>query len=92
MPFRQFLYFDAIECLPENVFEAPSDNNTTESNFAPSVSNKKSRYYAQELVFGHEFQQKLAKSKYFVVRFLFNTEKKTLFSIIILGRFRCNWV
>ncbi|CAF5181097.1 unnamed protein product, partial [Rotaria sp. Silwood1] len=31
MPIRQFLYFDAIECLPENVFH-PSNETTSESN------------------------------------------------------------
>lgn len=68
MPIRQFLYFDAIECLPENVFQTPSSEaNTTDSQHIPQLPNKQSRYYSQELVFGHEFQQKLLNSEYFVV-------------------------
>jgi len=63
MPIRQFFYFDAIECLPENVFQ-PSN----ESNFVPNLPAKKSsRYYSQEIIFGEGFQEKLGQSKYFVV-------------------------
>jgi len=62
MPIRQYLYFDAIECLPKNVFE-PSEEVP-----APKLPTKKSRYYSQEIVFGEDFQEKLGKSKYFVVR------------------------
>jgi ubiquitin-activating enzyme E1 len=68
MPIRQFFYFDAIECLPENVFQPPNET-TTESNTVLRLpSRKKSRYYSQEIVFGEDFQEKLGKSKYFVVR------------------------
>ncbi|CAF3215764.1 unnamed protein product [Rotaria sp. Silwood2] len=66
MPIRQFFYFDAIECLPENVFQ-PSNEATTESNIIPKLPRKPSRYYSQEIVFGEDFQEKLGKSKYFVV-------------------------
>ncbi|CAF1176997.1 unnamed protein product [Adineta steineri] len=62
MPIKQFLYFDAIECLPENVYQA-----SDEMTFAPKLPTKKSRYYSQEVVFGEDFQQKICKSKYFVV-------------------------
>ena len=61
MPIRQFLYFDAIECLPENVFHS-SDTIPTFNLPSP-----KSRYYSQEIVFGTDFQEKICKSKYFVV-------------------------
>ncbi|CAF4466924.1 unnamed protein product, partial [Adineta steineri] len=61
MPIKQFLYFDAIECLPENVYQA-----SDEMTFAPKLPTKKSRYYSQEVVFGEDFQQKICKSKYFV--------------------------
>ncbi|CAF3464770.1 unnamed protein product [Rotaria sp. Silwood1] len=61
MPIRQFLYFDAIECLPENVFQ-PSDIIPK-----PRFSTKKTRYCSQEIVFGADFQEKICKSKYFVV-------------------------
>lgn len=54
MPIRQYLYFDAIECLPEG-------------DFRPSLPAKTSRYYSQELVFGVEFQQRIGQSKYFCV-------------------------
>lgn len=63
MPIRQFFYFDAIECLPENVFQ-PSDEGFT----APKIPTKKtSRYYSQQVVFGEDFQEKLGQTKYFVV-------------------------
>lgn len=63
MPIRQFFYFDAIECLPENVFQ-PSE----EPPVALTLPSKKnSRYYSQEIVFGQDFQEKLGQSKYFVV-------------------------
>ncbi|CAF1335638.1 unnamed protein product [Rotaria sordida] len=61
MPVRQFLYFDAIECLPENVFQ-PSDTIPK-----PRFSTRKTRYCSQEIVFGADFQEKICKSKYFVV-------------------------
>lgn len=64
MPIRQFFYFDAIECLPENVFQS-----SNESIVVPKLPTKKtSRYYSQEVVFGEDFQKKLGQSKYFVVR------------------------
>jgi ubiquitin-activating enzyme E1 len=66
MPIRQFVYFDAIECLPENLFQAPSET-TTESPPTPQLPTKKTRYYSQELIFGVDFQKKLGQAKYFVV-------------------------
>ncbi|CAF3992829.1 unnamed protein product [Rotaria sordida] len=66
MPIRQFFYFDAIECLPENIFQL-SNEITIESNIIPKLPTKLSRYYSQEIVFGEDFQEKLGKSKYFVV-------------------------
>jgi len=88
MPIRQFFYFDAIECLPENVFQ-PSNEVTTESSTVPNFSSEKSRYYSQEIVFGKDFQEKLGKSKYFVVRKakidFENTE-------IFQGWFWCHWL
>jgi len=62
MPIRQFFYFDAIECLPENVFQESGEV------FSPNLPSTKSRYYSQEIVFGVDFQEKICKSKYFVVR------------------------
>ncbi|CAF0731325.1 unnamed protein product [Didymodactylos carnosus] len=76
-PIKQFLYFDAIECLPENIFNPPSSDSTTTTTTTTTTSptdvpsmkpvNKNSRYYSQTIVFGEEFQEKLAASKYFVV-------------------------
>ncbi|CAF1423228.1 unnamed protein product [Adineta steineri] len=62
MPIRQFFYFDAIECLPENVFQS-----SNESIPVPKLPTKKSRYYSQEIVFGEDFQENLGKAIYFVV-------------------------
>ncbi|CAF3849427.1 unnamed protein product [Rotaria sp. Silwood1] len=66
MPIRQFLYFDPIECLPENVFH-PSNETTNESNTRSNFSSKQSRYYSQEVVFGEDFQDKLGNAKYFLI-------------------------
>ena len=67
MPIRQFFYFDAIECLPESIFQTPSSEATTESKTILKLPTKKTRYYSQEIVFGEDFQDRLGKSKYFVV-------------------------
>ncbi|XP_065172826.1 ubiquitin-like modifier-activating enzyme 1, partial [Atheta coriaria] len=56
-PVFQWLYFDAIECLPEDKEEI------TEETAAPIGS----RYDAQIAVFGRDFQKKLGALKYFVV-------------------------
>lgn len=55
-PIYQWLYFDAIECLPES-------RNIPEADAQPTNS----RYDGQVAVFGKEFQQKLGSLKYFVV-------------------------
>ncbi|XP_054883482.1 ubiquitin-like modifier-activating enzyme 1 [Poeciliopsis prolifica] len=56
-PLQQWIYFDALECLPE------AESRLQESSF----SSKGTRYDAQIVVFGSEFQQKLLKQKYFMV-------------------------
>ena len=56
MPIRQYLYFDAIECLPE-------------CEYKPLIPTEKSRYYSQEIIFGKDFQQRLGVTKYFLVCF-----------------------
>ncbi|CAF1361012.1 unnamed protein product [Rotaria sp. Silwood1] len=66
MPIRQFLYFDAIECLSENVFYL-SNEGTSESNTRSNFPSKQSRYYFQEIVFGEDLQDKLGNAKYFLV-------------------------
>merc|ERR1719431_89669 len=57
MPINQWLYFDALECLPEDC------SVLTEAACAP----QNSRYDGQIAVFGKSFQEKLAKQKWFVV-------------------------
>jgi hypothetical protein len=49
MPIKQFLYFDAVECLPANVLDLPP------SEFTPSTLDNP-RYEAQVNVFGRQFQ------------------------------------
>ncbi|KAG1656714.1 Ubiquitin-like modifier-activating enzyme 1 [Nymphon striatum] len=58
-PINQWLYFDALECLPEENYE----NILTEESCKPTGS----RYDSQIAVFGDDVQQKLASLKYFVV-------------------------
>ncbi|KAG8447299.1 hypothetical protein GDO86_014675 [Hymenochirus boettgeri] len=58
MPVMQWLYFDALECLPEE-----DEAVLTEEMCSP----KKSRYDGQIAVFGSDFQKKLGKQKYFLV-------------------------
>lgn len=58
-PIQQYLYFDALECLPvEN-----RDTLLTSQN----CSQKCNRYDGQTAVFGEDFQNKLAGLKYFLV-------------------------
>ncbi|XP_037956761.1 ubiquitin-like modifier-activating enzyme 1 isoform X2 [Teleopsis dalmanni] len=54
-PIFQWLYYDAIECLPEN--------GVSEEDAQPIGS----RYDAQIAIFGKSFQEKLADVKYFIV-------------------------
>ncbi|XP_072308563.1 ubiquitin-like modifier-activating enzyme 1 isoform X2 [Eucyclogobius newberryi] len=57
MPLKQWFYYDALECLPED------DIQVDESLF----SLKGSRYDGQIAVFGSDFQEKLGRQKYFLV-------------------------
>ncbi|KAI1892718.1 hypothetical protein AGOR_G00136430 [Albula goreensis] len=59
-PLQQWLYFDALECLPE---EEEEKKLLTEETCAP----RGSRYDGQIAVFGQDFQEKLGKQKYFLV-------------------------
>ncbi|CAL1609434.1 unnamed protein product [Knipowitschia caucasica] len=56
MPLKQWFYYDALECLPE-------DDQVEESLFTP----KGTRYDGQIAVFGSDFQEKLGRQKYFLV-------------------------
>nr|XP_046239442.1 ubiquitin-like modifier-activating enzyme 1 isoform X2 [Scatophagus argus] len=56
-PLQQWLYFDALECLPEE------EDRLAEC----SLSAKGTRYDGQIAVFGSEFQEKLQRQKYFLV-------------------------
>ncbi|XP_035169625.1 ubiquitin-like modifier-activating enzyme 1 [Oxyura jamaicensis] len=58
-PITQWLYFDALECLPEENKETL----LTEEQCRP----RNSRYDGQIAVFGAELQAKLGNQKYFVV-------------------------
>ncbi|XP_056129409.1 ubiquitin-like modifier-activating enzyme 1 [Lampris incognitus] len=60
-PLQQWLYFDALECLPEDLDGLREQ--LTESAF----STKGTRYDGQIAVFGSTFQEKLGKQKYFMV-------------------------
>uniref|UniRef100_A0A672SK18 E1 ubiquitin-activating enzyme n=1 Tax=Sinocyclocheilus grahami TaxID=75366 RepID=A0A672SK18_SINGR len=57
-PLRQWLYFDALECLPQE-----NDEVLSEDACAP----RDSRYDGQIAVFGSAFQDKLKKQSYFLV-------------------------
>ncbi|KAL4623620.1 ubiquitin-like modifier-activating enzyme 1 [Arapaima gigas] len=57
-PIQQWLYFDALECLPEG-----EDAVLTEEECAP----RNCRYDGQISVFGSKMQDDLAKQKYFLV-------------------------
>lgn len=58
-PVFQFLYFDALECLPQE----NRDEELTEQ----TCSQKNNRYDGQTAVFGESFQKKLGSLKYFLV-------------------------
>ncbi|XP_052780661.1 ubiquitin-like modifier-activating enzyme 1 isoform X2 [Mya arenaria] len=57
-PVNQYLYFDSLECLPED-----KDTSLTEELCAA----QNNRYDGQIAVFGQEFQKKLGDLKYFLV-------------------------
>lgn len=57
MPLRQWIYFDALECLPEEA------DRLAEGSF----SARGTRHDGQVAVFGSAFQEQLEKQKYFLV-------------------------
>ncbi|XP_011672400.2 ubiquitin-like modifier-activating enzyme 1 [Strongylocentrotus purpuratus] len=57
-PIKQWVYFDALECLPEDESATP-----TEASCQPTNS----RYDSQTAVLGADFQKKMAAQKYFMV-------------------------
>ena len=59
-PIVQYFYFDCRECLPENYHESITNRNEFKLN-------ESSRYLAQEIVFGSEFQHKLESLRLFLV-------------------------
>ncbi|XP_071751291.2 ubiquitin-like modifier-activating enzyme 1 [Centroberyx gerrardi] len=61
MPLQQWLYFDALECLPEDVDE--EEDQLTEESFSP----RGTKYDGQIAVFGSTFQERLGRQKYFLV-------------------------
>uniref|UniRef100_A0A8C4SWU1 E1 ubiquitin-activating enzyme n=1 Tax=Erpetoichthys calabaricus TaxID=27687 RepID=A0A8C4SWU1_ERPCA len=56
MPIVQWLYFDALECLPEAEESIPTEEDC-----------RNSRYDGQIAVFGSKIQEKLSKQRYFLV-------------------------
>ena len=60
MPIRQLMYFDALECLPDQ----PEKISLLTAEACQPVG---SRYDGQVAVFGNEFQDKIKKQKNFVV-------------------------
>ena len=58
-PIFQWLYFDALECLPED--------NSCRTEESCKATN--SRYDGQIAVFGKDFQQTMGNLRYFLVRF-----------------------
>ncbi|XP_051873671.1 ubiquitin-like modifier-activating enzyme 1 isoform X2 [Pristis pectinata] len=59
LPLNQWMYFDALECLPEQSEEVLVDEET----FQPRAC----RYDGQITIFGADFQEKLKAQKYFLV-------------------------
>uniref|UniRef100_A0A8C8RZ69 Ubiquitin-activating enzyme E1 n=1 Tax=Pelusios castaneus TaxID=367368 RepID=A0A8C8RZ69_9SAUR len=57
-PLAQWLYFDALECLPEQGAVLLTQE---------TCASRGSRYDGQIVVFGDEFQNRLGQQKYFVV-------------------------
>jgi ubiquitin-activating enzyme E1 len=57
-PIYQWLYFDALECLPLDPNDYPKEEECQPTG---------SRYDSQIAIFGQQFQDKLANQKYFLV-------------------------
>ncbi|KAL9642679.1 hypothetical protein ABK040_009758 [Willaertia magna] len=57
-PLNQYLHFDALECLPEDESEYPTEEDCQPEN---------SRYDGQIVVFGKKFQNKLLNQRQFIV-------------------------
>nr|CAB3267419.1 ubiquitin-like modifier-activating enzyme 1 [Phallusia mammillata] len=58
MPIKQFFYFDALECLPEEDISESSKSEAVQTD---------GRYDGQTAVFGSEFQKKMSSQQWFVV-------------------------
>lgn len=58
MPIKQWFYFDALECLPEDEKLYPKID---------ECQPKNTRYDRQVAIFGQPFQDKIIRSKYFLV-------------------------
>ncbi|XP_041459410.1 ubiquitin-like modifier-activating enzyme 1 [Lytechinus variegatus] len=57
-PIKQWLYFDSLECLPEDESAMPSEDNCQSTNC---------RYDSQIAVLGADFQRRITAQKYFMV-------------------------
>ena len=80
-PIYQWLYFDAIECLPENL------NTITEELAAPTES----RYDGQIAVFGKDFQKILGKCYHIKIKYVFGCLKHVNFPRIVLISTEMSW-
>lgn len=63
-PIKQFFYFDALECLPQE--DSPYYSAEREL-FLPKQDGR-SRYEGQVAVMGWKMQEALAKQRWFIVR------------------------
>lgn len=79
-PIYQWLYFDALECLPRDHSEI------TEELAAPTGN----RYDGQIAVFGRDFQNKIGKSQYLVFIHLFNMMVTFSHTQVFCGWGRCD--
>lgn len=62
IPINQWLYFESLNCLPNNYYEKEIIN----FNLKKDMENYR-RYESQILVFGKDFQKKLEENKIFIV-------------------------
>lgn len=74
-PIKQFFYFDALECLPEEnrcangAAAAAADNSVKNGNASGEADQRSTinRYKGQIAVFGRDYQEKLSQLKIFLV-------------------------
>lgn len=65
-PLKQWLYFDATECLPQSAVTMAAQGESKKPEIT-DASPSSTRYDGQVAIFGNKFQQKLKQLKYFMV-------------------------